>query len=123
MNCTNPNCECKPGTFANLNPPRVQGDTDCSKAGSGDLAPTPHYFVEWMLYGLEWQPKVALKTDSGKYRVEITWALDRYRVSVYRTLHCPPVRVHHPKFTHTAVATANKLLRYYASSGTSRRKH
>ena len=21
MNCTNPNCECKPGTFANLNPP------------------------------------------------------------------------------------------------------
>jgi hypothetical protein len=89
MSCTNPHCECKPGTFLS--------------------------FWEWMLIGLEWQQEAAIKTDSGKYRVEITWVLDRYCVSVYRRVQEPEklVRVHHPRFAHTAVATANKMLRYY----------
>lgn len=119
MSCTNPNCECKPGTFANLNPP--------SHAGK---LPQPHAFYVRggftvdMLDGLEWQEKRSLRTASGKYHVEITWALDRYRVSVWRRVQEPKrltvwklVRVHHPLYAGTAVKTANKLLRWYERNG------
>lgn len=109
MNCTNPNCECKPGTFANLNPP----------------TPAPHAFyvrdgftVE-ILDGMEWQEKRSLRTACGKYRVEITWALDRYKVSVYRRVQEPEklMRVHRPLYARTAVKTANELLRYFERNG------
>ena len=70
-----------------------------------------------MLQGLEWQQIAALTTPSGKYRVEVTWALDRYRVSVWRRVQEPEkfVEVHHPIFGRTAVETANKMLRKYRS--------
>jgi hypothetical protein len=116
------------------------GDTDCSKAGSGNLAPrnilqagaTPlrgrysrpsgHIqFETHMLSGLEWQQVAAVQTATGKYRVEITWALDRYRVSVYRRASLnEPERLaarRHPLYARTAVATANKLLRHYERNG------
>ena len=72
-------------------------------------------FEEFMLNGLEWQQKVAIITATGKYRVEITWALDRYRVSVYRRVQEPEklVRVHHPLYARTVLATANRMLRHY----------
>ena len=107
MSCTNPNCECKPGTFANLNPP--QPYAFYVKGG----------FTADMLDGLEWQEKRSLRTARGKYRVEITWALDRYCVSVYRRVQEPEklVRVHHPLFARTAVKTANSLLKYYEQNG------
>jgi hypothetical protein len=112
MSCTNPNCECKPGTFANLNPP--------TKAISyHEHGVSLAKFETFMLDGLEWQQRVGIRTASGWYRVEITWALDRYRVSVYRRVQEPEklVRVHHPLYARTAVATANKLLRHYERFG------
>jgi hypothetical protein len=101
MNCTNPNCECKPGTFANLNPPTK--------------APEPTYFEIFMLNGLELQQKVSINTPSGKYRVQIEWELDRYRVIVWYRAAEPEVffEVRHPLYAHTAVVTANRLLREY----------
>jgi hypothetical protein len=109
MSCTNPNCECKPGTFANLNPP--------TKAQTF-VTSTQAWFTRDM-FPLDWQEFINIRTASGKYRVEITWALDRYRVSVYRRVQEPEklVRVHHPHFAHTAVKTANALLRYYEQNG------
>jgi hypothetical protein len=64
---------------------------------------------------LSWQDVSAVKTDNGKYRVEITWALDRYRISVWRRVQEPEklVRVHYAWYTRTAVRTANRLLRKY----------
>lgn len=72
-------------------------------------------FELFELNGLEWQQVVAEITDSGEYRVEITWALDRYRVSVYRRVQEPEklIEVRHPKFAHTTISTANMLLRRY----------
>ena len=72
-------------------------------------------FQEFMLNGLEWQQKVAIITATGKYRVEITWALDRYRVSVYRRVQEPEklVEVRQPLYARTALATANRMLRHY----------
>ena len=76
-------------------------------------------FEEFMLNGLEWQQKAAIITATGKYRVEITWALDRYRVSVYRRVQEPEklVEVRHPLYARTALATANRMLRYYEKNG------
>ena len=76
-------------------------------------------FEEFMLNGLEWQQKVAIITATGKYRVEITWALDRYRVSVYRRVQEPEklVEVRHPLYARTALVTANRMLRYYEKNG------
>lgn len=109
MSCTNPNCECKPGTYANLNPP--------PSIISHSVRPTR--FEAFMLDGLEWQQTVGIRTDSGKYRVEITWALDRYRVSVYRRVQEPEklVEVRHPLYARTAIETANKLVREYNRRG------
>ncbi len=139
MSCTNPNCECKPGTYANLNPPRtrltLQMPADAAErldavlrdpekraefeaaVGASILSHEvrPTRFELFMLDGLEWQQTVAVRTDSGKYRVEITWALDRYRVSVYRRVQEPEklVEVRHPLYARTAIETANKLVREY----------
>ena|ERR1017187_8358642 len=110
MSCTNPNCECKPGTFANLNPPtKVQTFVTSTQA----------WFTRDMLNGMEWQQKVSINTATGKYRVEITWALDCYRVSVYRRVQEPEklFTVRHPWYARTAVKTANALLRYYDQNG------
>ena len=112
MSCTNPNCECKPGTFANLNPP-----TQAFRE-----VPTSRQFEAYMLDGLEWQQKVSINTASGKYRVEITWALDRYRVNVWRRgsfcvyacRYTKLIEVRHPLYARTALTTANSLLRRYA---------
>lgn len=103
MSCTNPNCECKTGTFANMNPPTK--------------APEPTRFKTWMLDGIEWQQKVAINTATGRFRVEITWALDRYRVTLWRRTIEPEkiAEVRHPLFARTAVATANKMLKYYGN--------
>ena len=114
MNCTNPNCECKSGTFANLNPP-TKHDADRYRDPQGSIEYLLRKFDTWMLDGIEWQQVVALRTDSGKYRVEITWALDRYRVSVWRRVQEPEhlTEVRHPMYARTAVETANRLLRKY----------
>jgi hypothetical protein len=76
-------------------------------------------FELFELNGLEWQQAVAEITDSGKYRVEITWALDRYRVSVYRRVQEPEklIEVRHPLYARTAISTANFLLKHYERNG------
>jgi hypothetical protein len=76
---------------------------------------TMNNFEVYELDGLEWQQKVSQRTGSGKYRVEITWALDRYRVSVWRRVQEPEklFEVRHPLYARTAVSTANALLRKY----------
>jgi hypothetical protein len=81
----------------------------------GPMRKAIRMFETYMLDGLEWQQKIAANTDCGTYRVEVTWALYRWRVSVYRRVQEPEklIRVHHPHFGRTAVALANKLLRVY----------
>ena len=108
MSCTNPNCECKPCTFANMNPPTKAPVYE----GFGKFNPQ-------MIADLEWQKKVSVNTASGKYRVEITWALDRYRVSVYRRVQEPEklYAVRRPLYIRTTVKTANALLRHYEQHG------
>ena len=78
----------------------------------------PLKFDANMLEGLEWQQTVAIITASGKYRVEITWALDRYRVSAFFRPELPSepeklVENRFPLYARTAVATANRMLRNY----------
>ena len=70
-----------------------------------------------MVYTLSWQDVARIHCASGHYRVEITWALDRYRISVYRRVQEPEklVRVHHAWHARTAVSTANRMLRLYAN--------
>ena len=69
-----------------------------------------------MVYTLSWQDVARIHCASGHYRVEITWALDRYRISVYRRVQEPEklVRVHIAWYARTAVSTANRMLRLYA---------
>ena len=73
-------------------------------------------FTADMVYTLSWRDVKSVQSASGHYRVEITWALDRYRVSVYRRVQEPEklVRVHHAWHARTAVSTANRMLRLYA---------
>jgi hypothetical protein len=106
MSCTNPNCECKPGTFANMNPPRA-----LVYEGFGQFNPQ-------MITDLEWQKKVSVNTASGKYRVEIRWALDCYDIYVWRRVQEPErvVAYHYANYSRTAVKTANRLLRHYGRS-------
>jgi hypothetical protein len=72
-------------------------------------------FEAWQLNGLEWQQVVSRTTDNGHYRVEITWALDRYRVTVWRRVQEPekPVERRHPHYAHTTIKWANALYRKY----------
>lgn len=80
---------------------------------------TQAWFTVDMLNGMEWQQTVSINTASGKYRVEITWALDRYRIKVWRRVQEPEKlwAVGHPWYARTAVETANQLLRYYEQNG------
>jgi hypothetical protein len=72
-------------------------------------------FNEQMIAGFEWRQIVPIQTKDGHFRVEITWALDRFRISVWRRVQEPEkfVAVHHSFSTRNAVKTANKLIRYY----------
>lgn len=72
-----------------------------------------------MVDGIEWQERVSIRTASGQYRVTLTWALDRYRVSVYRRVQEPEklIEVRHPRLQRRAVETANRLLKYYEQRG------
>ena len=64
---------------------------------------------------LSWQDITAVNSTAGHYRVEVTWALDHYRVRVWRRIQEPEklVRVHSAFFARTAVKTANRMLRHY----------
>lgn len=66
--------------------------------------------------GAEWQERRSLKTPDGHYRVHIEWALDRYRVYVFRVVQEPEkfIRRHDAFFARTAIKTGNRLLRQYA---------
>jgi len=72
-------------------------------------------FTESMVYTLSWQEVKQVTTESGQYRVEITWSLDRYRISVWRRVQEPErlIEVRHAWYARTAVKTANRLLRKY----------
>ena len=74
-------------------------------------------FTADMVYTLSWRDVKSVQSASGNYRVEITWALDRYRISAYRRVQEPEklVRVHHAWHARTAVSTANRMLRHYAN--------
>jgi hypothetical protein len=70
-------------------------------------------FTEEQINGLEWQQIVPQQTKDNKYRVEITWALDRYRVSVRRIAGDVLIRSKAAFYRRTAVATANKFLHQF----------
>lgn len=73
-------------------------------------------FTEAELSGMEWQQTISHNTSKGEYRVEVSWALDRYRVKVFRRVQEPEklraVRV--AFYLRTATKTANRLLRAYS---------
>ena len=79
------------------------------------MARFSNVFQTYMLDGLEWQQVVAHNTGNGCYRVEIRWSLDHYSVRVYRRVQEPElfVRSHKAYWRHTAVATANRMMRKY----------
>ena len=72
-------------------------------------------FQTYMLDGLEWQQTVAHNTASGHHRIEIRWSLDHYSVRVYRRVQEPEWfrESHKAYWRHTAVATANRMMRKY----------
>ena len=72
-------------------------------------------FTEQQIAGMEWQQTVSENTNRGEYRIEITWALDRFRIKVFRRVQEPEKlrAVRHAFYTRTAVKTANKLVRHY----------
>jgi len=80
-------------------------------------------FDEAMVYKMSWQEVKAIQTVNGHYRVEITWALDRYRISAYRRVQEPEklIRVRHAWYARTAAKTANKMLRQLEGRTTDRR--
>jgi hypothetical protein len=61
--------------------------------------------------GLEWGTIVDRSTPALMYRVEITWALDRYRIEVYR-LDCR-MQSTTAWYIRTAIKSANKFLNQY----------
>jgi len=69
-------------------------------------------FTPAMIEGLEWQQIVPVLTRAKRYRVEITWALDRFRISV-RTNTGILLRSKFAWCGRTACATANKFIRQY----------
>jgi hypothetical protein len=76
-------------------------------------------FELYMLNGLEWQQIAAMPTPNGAYRVEITWALDHYRITVIETKREVVVRRVKAFYAHTAIERANKFLRQFKSRGES----
>lgn len=71
-------------------------------------------FTTENLVGLEWQQIVRRETPRNLYRVEVTWALDKYRVTVFLIKFDCRMQVKHARFARTAVTTANKFLRAYS---------
>jgi hypothetical protein len=73
-------------------------------------------FNESMISVLDWQQVVPLQTANRHYRIEITWALDCYQIRVWRRIQEPEklIRVHRAFYIHTAVKTANRMLRKYS---------
>jgi hypothetical protein len=63
--------------------------------------------------GLEWQQVVPMQTPQHLYRVEITWALDRYRITVIDLASCHVLRCVTAWYARTAVDRANKYLRHF----------
>ncbi len=74
-------------------------------------------FTFAMLVGMEWQQVASQKTANGEYRVDVRWALDRYRIQVWRRVQEPEMFVdqHDAYYLRTAVKTANKMLRKYGA--------
>lgn len=70
-------------------------------------------FTTEQIAGLEWQQIVPQQTRGNKYRIEITWALDRFRVSVRRIADNLLIRRKAAFYQRTAVATANRFLREF----------
>ena len=75
-------------------------------------------FTEPMVYTLSWQGVRQVTTESGQYRVEITWscATKRYQIRVWRRVQEPErlIEVRYAWHARTAVKTANRLLRKYS---------
>lgn len=70
-------------------------------------------FTVEQIANLEWQQVVPQQTKSNKYRVEITWALDRYRISVRRIADGLLIRRVAAWYPRTAIQKANAFLRKY----------
>jgi hypothetical protein len=68
------------------------------------------------LDGIEWQQIVSATTPRGVYRVEVTWALDHYRVTVIRVESLSHLLSHKAWYIRTAVDRANRLLRHYTQT-------
>ena len=68
-------------------------------------------FKPEMLDGMEWQQVVSQSTPAGTYRVEVTWALDHYRITVIRDERV--IKRVKAWYIRTAVSKANRLLKQY----------
>ena len=56
---------------------RAPMSSTACKVASRKAAPSPVRFEVWMLSGIEWQQRIPIQTDNGKYRVEIARARTR----------------------------------------------
>jgi hypothetical protein len=79
----------------------------------GSIPRRAQFTVE-QIAGLEWQQVVPMQTPQHLYRVEITWALDRFRITVVDLASCHVIRCVSSWYARTAVARANKYLRHFA---------
>ena len=81
-------------------------------------------FTPFALEGIEWQQLVVITTGStsqpGRYRVEISWQLDKYRIDVIHVLSGHTIHRVHAFWIRTAVETANRNLRRYTKLEASR---
>jgi hypothetical protein len=77
----------------------------------------PRFTLDMFGDGLEWGDIMSLATPTGKYRVEIQWCLDCYRLWVWFRTAEPERLVRHcwAKYDYTAVERANRLLRAYTA--------
>ena len=71
-------------------------------------------FTPEQLDGIKWQQIVAHMTPRKQYTVEVTWALDHYRVTLKSNLVNRDIKRYKARFLRTAVSTANRLLRQHA---------
>ena len=81
--------------------------------GSLPTVRTRAQFTVEQIAGLEWQQVVPMQTPQHLYRVEITWALDRYRITVIDLASCHVLRCVTAWYARTAVDRANKYLRHF----------
>ena len=87
-------------------------DYSCDESQAGGFSPVDTFTSE-QLTGLSWQQIVKHTTPRKQTNVEVTWALDHFRITVTSnvTKFRKSYKAH---FVRTAVATANRLLRSYA---------